>query len=190
MNRVPVESLSAQNPAIDTFVDGEHLLQMHPSSVMTFVIDQPVHTVSAAFGLMPGAEAGPNGTLGVEFIVEWQSADGRTERLYSRLLDPRNHAEDRARQTAKVGPVALAITANFFSGPNPARRATNRFAGPIGRTWKFYERRQRSSTWLVTRNLARTRDAGGVCLDPHLGDDPCTRFDRSRSRNHVSNPPL
>ena len=101
MNRAP-ESLHAENPAVDAFVDGEHLLQMHPPSAMTFAVDQPVTSLRAAFGIMPGAYAGPDGTQGVEFIVEWQGPDGRTERLYSRLLDPRNRPEDRPRQTLQL----------------------------------------------------------------------------------------
>lgn len=101
MNRPP-QRIAASSPVIDTLIDGRHLLHMHPASVMEFEIEEPISSVRADFGIMPGAYAGPEGTLGVTFIIDWQTREGRTERLYSRLLDPMNRAEDRPMQSLEV----------------------------------------------------------------------------------------
>jgi hypothetical protein len=102
MNRPP-QRLKAGSPAIDTLIDGKHLLQMHPVSVMEFDLDAPVSSVSAAFGIMPNAFASTTaGTDGVEFIVDWVAPDGRVETLYRRLLDPRRQADDRPRQSLQI----------------------------------------------------------------------------------------
>jgi hypothetical protein len=75
---------------------------MHPSSLMEFAITEPVTSIQASFGIMPGAFAGKDGTQGVEFIIEWQSPGGRTERLFSRFLDPMKRSEDRPMQSLSV----------------------------------------------------------------------------------------
>jgi hypothetical protein len=101
MNRVPAR-LSAAAPALDTFIRGEHLLQMHAPSVMEFDITEPVTSLRAGIGFLDGAYNGPDGTEGVNFIVEWQGAGGRVERLGARFLDPKRRATDRGRQILEV----------------------------------------------------------------------------------------
>lgn len=99
MSNRPPQDVSAASPVIDTFVDGRHLLQMHPPSRMRFAIPDPITSVNASFGIMPGAYSGPEGTQGVEFIIEWQGSSGQSEILFSRLLDPARTAGDRPMQT-------------------------------------------------------------------------------------------
>lgn len=101
MNRAP-QRIFAATPVIDAFVDGKHLLQMHPTSLMEFSIDQPIASVHASFGIMPGAYKGPEGTHGVEFIVEWENSDGHRERLYSKFLDPMQRPGDRPMQSLSI----------------------------------------------------------------------------------------
>ncbi len=102
MNRTP-SRLVTTVPAIDTFMNGEHLLQMHPPGLMEFDITAPVTSLRAGIGFFsPGAWERPDGTDGVNFIVEWVDAAGRVELLGSRLLDPKHRAEDRTRQTLAV----------------------------------------------------------------------------------------
>jgi len=101
MNRAP-QRIFAGTPVIDAFVDEKHLLQMHPTSLMEFSIDRPVTSLHASFGIMPGAYKGPEGTQGVEFIVEWENSDGHRERLYSKFLDPMRRSDDRPMQSLSI----------------------------------------------------------------------------------------
>ncbi len=123
MNRTP-SRLSAAAPVTNAFVDGRHLLQMHPSSVIEFRIDEPITSIRAAFGIMDGAYTGPEGTLGVEFIVEWRDHEGNTERLFSRLLDPVNRTDDRPMQTLElsIGPRSNGLLI-LRTEPGPTRIA-------------------------------------------------------------------
>lgn len=98
MNRVPV-SLHAAAPVIDILIDGRHQLLMNPPSGMEFAAPQPIHRLRADFGIMPDAY---ERTDGVQFIVEWRDAQGHTERLSTRFLDPKNRTSDRGRQTLEV----------------------------------------------------------------------------------------
>lgn len=131
MNRPP-DRLHANAPAVDTFLDGEHLLQMHPPSAMEWDITAPVSSLRASFGFIsPGAYERPDGTDGVDFIVEWQGADGRVERLASRFLDPKHRPADRPRQTLVVD----------LGGRHDGKLRLRTAAGPTGNTsfgWTYW----------------------------------------------------
>jgi hypothetical protein len=131
MNRVP-SRLVTTVPAIDVFLAGEHLLQMHPPSLMEFDISAPVTSLRAGIGLLsPDAYARPDGTDGVDFIVEWVGADGRVERLGSRFLDPKRRLEDRSRQ----------ILAVDLGGRHDGKLRLRTAAGPTGNTafgWTYW----------------------------------------------------
>lgn len=131
MNRVP-SRLVTTVPAIDVFLAGEHLLQMHPPSLMEFDVTAPVTSLRAAIGfLSPDAYARPDGTDGVDFIVEWVGADGRVERLGSRFLDPKRRPEDRPRQILTVD----------LGGRHDGKLRLRTAAGPTGNTafgWTYW----------------------------------------------------
>lgn len=130
MNRVPAR-LSAAAPPMDTFLRGEHLLQMHAPSVMEFEITSPVTSLRAGIGFLDGAYGRPDGTEGVNFIVEWQGADGRVERLGSRFLDPKRRAEDRGRQVLEVD----------LGGRHDGKLRLRTAPGPSGNTsfaWSYW----------------------------------------------------
>lgn len=131
MNRAP-SRLVTTVPAIDTFLDGEHLLQMHPPSLMEFDLTAPVTSLRAGIGFFsPGAWERPDGTDGVDFIVEWVAPDGRVERLGSRFLDPKRRPEDRPRQTLVVD----------LRGHQDGKLRLRTAAGPTGNTafgWTYW----------------------------------------------------
>lgn len=131
MNRAPSRLVTAV-PATDTFLHGEHLIQMHPPSLMEFDIIAPVHSLRAGIGFIsPGAYEGKEGTDGVDFIVEWQGADGRVETLGSRFLDPRRRAADRSRQILEVD----------LQGRRDGKLRLRTAAGPTGNTafgWTYW----------------------------------------------------
>ncbi len=131
MNRVPSRLVTAV-PAVDTFLDGEHLLQMHPPSLMEFDVPTPVRSLRASIGfLSPGAYERADGTDGVDFIVEWVDADGRVEQLGSRFLDPRHRPADRTRQTLAVD----------LGGRHGGKLRLRTAAGPTGNTafgWTYW----------------------------------------------------
>lgn len=111
---------------------GEHLLQMHPPSLMEFDITAPVTSLRAGIGfLSPGAYERAEGTDGVDFIVEWVHADGRVERLGSRFLDPKHRPGDRPRQTLVVD----------LGGRHDGKLRLRTAAGPTGNTafgWTYW----------------------------------------------------
>ena len=131
MNRVP-SRLATTVPAIDVFLAGEHLLQMHPPSLMEFDVTAPVTSLRATIGfLSPDAYERPDGTDGVDFIVEWVGADGRVERLGSRFLDPKRRPEDRPRQVLTVD----------LGGRHDGKLRLRTAAGPTGNTafgWTYW----------------------------------------------------
>ena len=131
MNRTP-SRLVTTVPAIDTFMEGEHRLQMHPPSLMEFTITAPVTSLRAKIGfLSPGAWERADGTDGVDFIVEWVDASGRVVPLGSRFLDPKRHAEDRAAQIIVVD----------LGGRHDGKLRLRTAAGPTGNAafgWTYW----------------------------------------------------
>lgn len=131
MNRAP-SRLQTTVPAIDTFLNGEHLLQMHPPSLMEFDLTAPVTSLRAGIGFFSaGAWERPDGTDGVDFIVEWVNAKGRVEKLGSRFLDPKRRPEDRSRQTLVVD----------LGGRRDGKLRLRTAAGPTGNTafgWTYW----------------------------------------------------
>jgi hypothetical protein len=60
--------------------------------------------VTGSFGLLPGAYQNGNDTDGVEFVIEFVSASGRTTELLRRFLDPMRQEADRPAQRFTLEP--------------------------------------------------------------------------------------
>ncbi len=131
MNRPP-SRLVTSVPAIDSFMAGEHRLQMHPPSLMDFDVTAPVTSLQARIGFLdPGAWNHPGGTDGVEFIIEWVDAAGGVEKLGARFLDPKHRPEDRPPQTLRVD----------LGGRHDGKLRLRTAAGPNGNTsfgWTYW----------------------------------------------------
>lgn len=80
-------------------LDGRPVHGVHPPFDLAFAIPAGARRVVAGIGLMPGAYQGENKTDGVEFTFVLRHADGRTETLGRRLLDPLHQPGDRGIQT-------------------------------------------------------------------------------------------
>lgn len=77
-------------------------LQLHAKGVITFEVPAGATSFSAGFGLREGAYTNGGQTQGVDFEVDGVWASGRSEKLWSRYLDPVNVAFDRGTQHLEV----------------------------------------------------------------------------------------
>lgn len=79
-------------------LDGRPVRGVHPPFELAFALPAGARRVVAGIGLMPGAYQGENKTDGVEFTFAIRHADGRTETLGRRRLDPLHQPGDRGIQ--------------------------------------------------------------------------------------------
>ena len=97
LNRIPDRHESIMGVSL-TNENGVDSLLVHAPSALYFDMRGDTRRLSGQFGLFEGAYTNPGETDGVEFSVEWQDPSGATRVLWSRLITPRTHAEDRGLQ--------------------------------------------------------------------------------------------
>ena len=90
-----VNALYAATPLLE---DGHEVLSAHPPSAIEFNVDFPATRVIGRFGLAAASYTPPNATDGVEFTLDWSGADGRSTRLFTRLIQPATVPADRGFQ--------------------------------------------------------------------------------------------
>jgi hypothetical protein len=80
---------------------GKDVLLVHPDGRLTFSLPPEARELKAEFGILPIAyERGD--TDGVQFVVEYEPAQGAAQVLFQRYLDPLHQAKDRGTQTLIV----------------------------------------------------------------------------------------
>ena len=96
------------------------VISAHPPSTLEFNVDFPAERVRGRFGLSQSAYTPPNQTDGVEFVLEWISADGSTRRLFERILAPSAAEADRGLQDFDVAlpPGGGRLVLRTTPGPN------------------------------------------------------------------------
>lgn len=105
--------------------DGEHhVFFAHAFSVLSYPLIDGALRVRGAFGIQPGAYApdNPAPTDGAEFRVEWVTPNEERRILFRRLLQPRNHPDDRPLQffTTDLPPHTTGGRLEFVITPGPA----------------------------------------------------------------------
>jgi 4-amino-4-deoxy-L-arabinose transferase-like glycosyltransferase len=121
-----VMPLSVRTPFAPTANwEGEHhVFFAHAFSILSYPVVSGAARVRGAFGFRPGAYA-PEVTTptdGAEFLVEWVSPHEERQILFRRLLQPRDHPEDRPLQFFAVDLPAHAEGGRleFMITPGPA----------------------------------------------------------------------
>jgi 4-amino-4-deoxy-L-arabinose transferase-like glycosyltransferase len=124
-----VTPLSVRTPFAPTANwEGEHhVFFAHAFSVLSYPLIDGVARVRGGFSIRPGAYApdNPAPTDGAEFRVEWVMPNEERRILFRRLLQPRNHPDDRPLQffTADLPPHAQGGRLEFVITPGPADNA-------------------------------------------------------------------
>ena len=120
---VPLTVQSPFKPMIEE-KNGHRLLFLHAPSVLHYPLPENVRRVQGGFGFREGAYAAdnPSPTDGAEFQIELISARGERRVLYHRLLQPRDHPDDRPTQSfaAEVPPHAAGGRIEFVITTGPA----------------------------------------------------------------------
>jgi hypothetical protein len=97
-----IEPLSVRTPFAPTAGwEGEHrVFFAHARSVLSYPLIKGAIRVRGAFGIRPAAYAPENATPtdGAEFFVEWVTPAEERRILFHRLLQPRDHLDDRPLQ--------------------------------------------------------------------------------------------
>ena len=96
-NRLPVAIAAYYSPQTVT-PEHEEVLMVHPDSCLEFPVRPGDTRVSGRFGLLAGSYQNGNATDGVEFVIEYLPANGRTTVLWRRQLDPLLETADRGMQ--------------------------------------------------------------------------------------------
>ncbi len=121
-----VTPLSVRTPFAPTANwEGEHhVFFAHALSVLSYPLIDGAARVRGQFGFRPGAYAPDNSTPtdGAEFRVEWVTPNDERWILFRRLLQPRDHPEDRPLQffTADLPPHAKGGRLEFVITPGPS----------------------------------------------------------------------
>lgn len=119
LDRVP-DAATALVPVGPLLEEGELVLGVHPPSAVEYNVTFPATRLRGRYGISSTAYQAPNSTDGVEFIIDWLTADGRTTRLFTRYLQPVSVAADRGFQELDLplpaGGGRLVLRTN--AGPN------------------------------------------------------------------------
>jgi hypothetical protein len=103
--------------------DGHLVFFAHAPSTLTYPLVEGAGRVRGHFGFRPGAYAADNPapTDGAEFFVIWVTPQAERKLLFHRLLQPRDHPEDRPLQTFAVDlpPDAAGGRIEFVITPGP-----------------------------------------------------------------------
>ncbi len=101
-DRAPVSVESVFLPEIFEIPGGRAML-VHAKGEVVFAVPDGASRFEGDFGIREGAFSEGGNTAGVAFRIEAEWASGRTEVLWTRLLDPVNSPGDRGTQHLDVG---------------------------------------------------------------------------------------
>ncbi|MEO7598757.1 MAG: hypothetical protein ABIV50_07490 [Opitutus sp.] len=108
-------------------VDTQPVFLLHAPNELALNVPAGVKTLQAKVGLLPGAYTNGGNTDGVGYSVFLTQADGRREKIWSRLLDPVHRDEDRG---------FVAITVSLPPTDGKAQLTVVTDIGPNGdRSW-------------------------------------------------------
>jgi hypothetical protein len=101
-------------------IAGAQAMLLHAPGSMEFVVPARTARFSGTFGLRPGAYSDGGHTAGVEFAVDAVWSSGKSERIWSRFLDPVGNPGDRGAQHFDVAlPPDGAAKIILSTGPGP-----------------------------------------------------------------------
>ena len=123
--------LYSQYGARTTIEAGRPVFFAHPDTRLWFRVPAGPHVLRVNCAVQAAAYAGAAGdrTDGVEFLVQWERADGTRERLASLWLDPAHQAADAGFHLLELKvdyPVATNLV--FSTGPGAAKNYTRDWA--------------------------------------------------------------
>jgi hypothetical protein len=101
-NRVPIALAYLFPIKVLPYEPGVDIAFAHPASSVEFAVTSQDRRIRATFGILKAAYQGNNATDGVDFSVEFVAADGLTQILYHRHLNPLSLPEDRGLQKLDV----------------------------------------------------------------------------------------
>ena len=113
-----------------TEAEGDSVISAHPDSDLWLRPAPGATTIHWSYGIFKGAyEKEGDKTNGVEFIVEAETAEGGSRRIYYRLLDPAARAADRGRQHETI---------SFQPGPGEVLHFSTRDNGSAAFDWAYW----------------------------------------------------